>query len=150
MFWGCIGYHGVGQLVELHGRVNAAAYIEVLQGNLAASVENIFGDPDTPYVFQQDNAPVHTAAATTDWIENEGISVMRWPAYSPDINIIEHVWYWIFKKLRSDPPRTLDALRRRVFLHWNQITPNSIERLYNSLPRRIAQLIRRRGFPTSY
>jgi hypothetical protein len=38
----------------------------------------------------QDNAPAHNARATREWLENEGIPTINWPAHSPDLNLIKH------------------------------------------------------------
>ena len=47
----------------------------------------------------QDNAPCHTAAVTKHFLSNEGITALDWPAQSPDLNPIEHLWDWIEKEL---------------------------------------------------
>jgi hypothetical protein len=35
--------------------------------------------------FQQDNVRVHTARATRDYLQQNSINVMNWPALSPDL-----------------------------------------------------------------
>ena len=42
--------------------------------------------------FQQDNAKIHVVHVTQEWFEEHGIWVIDWPAYSPDMSLIEHVW----------------------------------------------------------
>ncbi len=150
MFWGCIGIYGPGELVVVPGRINSDVYINVLQDNLAQSVENIFGDRETFYVFQQDNAPAHTSRATRAWLEENDVMVMNWAPYSPDLNVIENVWGWLLTKLRADPPQTLGELHRRVMQLWSQLPPDYMENLYNSLPRRVESVLERRGYPTKY
>jgi hypothetical protein len=36
--------------------------------------------------FQQDNARAHTARATRDFLQQNNVNVMNWPALSPDLN----------------------------------------------------------------
>jgi len=45
-----------------------------------------------------DNASIHTAQATREFLKEHGIRVIEWPPYLPDLNPIEHMW-WILKKL---------------------------------------------------
>ena len=52
-------------------------YIDILDHNLLDSVENMFGDAMIPFIFQHDNASVHTMQT---WIDEHGVQVIQWPA----------------------------------------------------------------------
>jgi DDE superfamily endonuclease len=43
-------------------------------------------------MFMQNNARIHTAKKVKKWFEDEGILVIEWPPYSPDLNPIKHLW----------------------------------------------------------
>ena len=150
MFWGCIGYHGVGSLVEVEQTLNSVRYVEVLEDNLHESIENIFGDAQQNFVFQQDNAPCHSSRYTQDWLHRQNFQNMQWPSNSPDMNIVESVWGHIAQKLRENPPVNLRELRHKVHTIWASITPEYIQGLYHQIPRRVRTLIVKRGYPTQY
>ena len=150
MFWGCIGYGVLGHLVEVNGRMNQDDYVGILSQHLPPSAQDIFGQAQPNFVFQQDNAPPHTGRRAANWISNQPFQCMEWPPYSPDMNLIESVWGWILRKLNADPPSTLDQLRQRIQQHWGEVTPQELRRLYHQMPRRVQLLRRVRGYPTKY
>ena len=61
MLWGVLSSYGMGQLVPIDGKVNAQAYIGILEQYLLPYLADTMPDGA---VFQQDNCPSHTARAT--------------------------------------------------------------------------------------
>lgn len=49
-----------------------------------------------------------------DWIAKEKIRVMKWPAQSPDLNLIENLWEIINRKIRKVAIRYKDQLFEEV------------------------------------
>ncbi len=63
------------------------------------SSDKLYGDAD--YIFQQDLAPAHTAKGTKSWFNDQGVTVLDWPANSPDLNPIDNLWGIVKRKMRQ-------------------------------------------------
>ncbi len=89
MIWAAMSSAGVGPLCFLKSTVNAAIYQEILEHFMLPSADKLYGDAD--FIFQQDLAPAHTAKCTKSWFNDNGVTVLDWPANSPDLNPIENL-----------------------------------------------------------
>ncbi len=101
---------GVGPLCFLKSTVNAAIYQEMLEHFMLPSADKIYGDAD--FIFQQDLAPAHTAKGTKSWFNDHGVTVLDWPANSPDLNPIEKM------KMRDTRPNNADDLKAVIKATW--------------------------------
>ena len=151
MVWGCMGWEGVGNLVEVEGRMNGEQYVNILDGNLLESMENLLLDPEIA-IFQQDNDPKHTSKIAAKWFDDHEINCMDWPAQSPDLNPIEHLWTTLKHKLNEydKPPSGAWELWDRVAEKWGEITEEDCQRLIRSMPRRLKAVVSAHGGHTKY
>ncbi len=140
MIWAAMSSAGVGPLCFLKSTVNAAIYQEILEHFMLPSADKLYGDAD--FIFQQDLAPAHTAKGTKSWFNDHGVTVLEWPANSPDLNPIENLWGIVKRKMRDTRPNNADELKATVKATWASIPPQQCHKLITSMPRRIEAVIK--------
>ena len=103
-------------------------------------------------VFQDDNARPHRARGVQDYFRQHGIQRMEWPARSPDMNPIEHLWDLLERRVCGRPqvPQTVADLRQALIHKWRNIPQADISNLINSMRRRCMELLREHGGHTHY
>ncbi len=148
MIWAAISSAGVGPLCFLKSTVNAAIYQEILEHFMLSSADKLYGDAN--FIFQQDLAPAHTAKGTKSWFNDHGVTVLDWPANSPDLNPIENLWGIVKMKVRDTRPNNADDLKAAIKETWASIPPQQCHKLITSMPRRIEAVIKAKGAPTKY
>jgi transposase len=104
------------------------------------------------FFFMDDNARPHMARIVVRYLEQVGIRLLPWPANSPDLNPIEHVWDFLGKRVRRRQlrPETLNGIRVALEEECVQIPQNYIASLIQSMQNRLRDVIRARGGNTRY
>lgn len=150
MVWGGICLGARTELVVVDGgNLNADRYIrEILEEHVVPFAPFIGNN----FVLMQDNARAHSARTVQTYLNHVGITVMEWPARSPDMNPIEHVWDLLKRSVKSrmPPPNNLNELRNALLEEWQRLPQETIDNIIRSMPRRMETLIRARGGNTRY
>ena len=147
MVWGSMCWHGIGSLVKLEGRLDSIAYQQVLEEHMLADAETMIGED---FVFQQDNAPIHTSRSTRQWLREHDVTLLDWPPKSPDANPIENLWRDIKTAANRRQPRNANELWNALLEAWQQIPPAHVQNLAESVPRRLEAIRKARGGNTRY
>lgn len=153
MMWGCMTSLGVGyacRIVEYP--MNSKLYTHILNTSFKDTLK-YYGFSKKNVIFQQDGDTKHTSKLTKKWLENNQIRyIKKWPACSPDLNPIEHLWHHL--KLRLDAyetkPKNIDELWNRIDIEWNKFTKEDILPYYEAIPKRIEDVIKNKGGYTNH
>jgi len=160
MVWPCIWGRNKGPLIPIFEKsVDRIVYIGVLEDDLVdvwQEVDDTVGDP----IFHQDGAKIHTARDTMASFAENQIRVMEWPPNSPDANPIEHCWKRMKEKLHhrfpnihktNGGPDVRKHLAEALNQGWAQdIEGEFLQKLWESLPNRVAAVLDARGWYTKY
>ena len=60
------------------------------------------------------------------WCHNNGVTVLDFPPYSPDLNPIENIWAYLKYTITSSNPKSADELRQLVVSEWAKILLNAV------------------------
>lgn len=113
----------------------------------------LFPDPNL-VTFMQDGATSHTTKVNLELIGSKVKRVWSkhtWPGNSPDLNPVEHVWSILQDSIFLEPrPKNRQQLIDRVKSTWYGLKPAYLEKLAQSLVKRITQVQNRDGLKTDY
>jgi hypothetical protein len=149
MVWGAIGFNCKSRLLFIDGTLTSQRYItDVLE---VEAVSLVLESPRL--IYQQDNARPHSARSTMNYLTSMGVDVLPWPARSPDLNPIEHLWDMLQRRLHdnyAELPANVQMLRTRLQQQWDEIQLSEINDLCDSMTRRLRACMDVRGGHTSY
>ncbi|GFV28569.1 transposable element Tcb1 transposase [Trichonephila clavipes] len=134
MVWGAFAYNTRLPLVLIRGTMTAQWYVhDILQPHVLPFMQRL---PEA--IFQQDNARSHTAGVSQDCILT--VTILPWPARSPDLSPIEHIWDHL--RQRVGHPSNLNELEATGYSKYGM---KCLKTSYRTMPDRIASCIRARG-----
>ncbi|GFX09908.1 transposable element Tcb2 transposase [Trichonephila clavipes] len=98
-------------------------------------------------ILMDDNARPHRARIVEEYLEDHGLERMEWPARSPDLNPIEHLWDYLGREVAAlnPPPRSLHELKQGLLCVWSSLPIPVSDNLINSMGNRCRQCIQVSG-----
>lgn len=151
MVWGAISATRTYPLVRIPSTLTGAGYADLLT-NFFSTIrpKSRATAKHFPWVFQQDNAPIHTSKVAMGVLKKHRLEVLKWPALSPDLSPIENLWSIVSQRLYKASFATADQMFSAVQREWDNIPPSILTSLYESMSRRCDECIKARGYPTRY
>ena len=152
MVWACFNYRGVGKLIVLPQNLtmNKERYLELLSDHLYDCFRMCKVKLDRG-IYMQDGATCHTAKIIKEYFSFVKINyIEKWPGNSPDINPIENLWPLVKRKLRDRDTSTIAKLRDAIYEILHSIDRKVFRKLAGSIPNRLRQVERQKGYPIKY
>lgn len=149
MMWGAFGMKGKSNLVVLEGRQNSADYIYTVSEHILPFAHANYG---IDYVYMQDNASIHASYEIMGFFKEQGVTVLDWPARTPDLNPIENVWAILARKVYSNGKQYTSVADLTVAVQdaWKSVTMEELHKLMGSMPARCFEVARKNGNKTHY
>jgi len=132
MIWGCFSYYGVEPIHWIKTIMDQHIYINILQDVMLPYASE---EMTLQWTFQQDNDPKHTSKLAKKWFKNNNIEVIKWPAQSPDLNLIENLWTDVKKAVFNAKPKNTSELWQIVEQSWKAIPQEKHRTLVDSMKR---------------
>jgi DDE superfamily endonuclease len=150
MVWAGIGYHKKTDITFVETTMKAIDYQQMVALHLPTYGNDLAG---IGWKLQQDNAPAHAAKSTLEFFKQKKIDILeKWPPKSADMNIIENFWSILAQKVYKDNRQfeNKTQLKEAIVQSWLEIAQTLIHKLFDNLPRRINELMEKKGKETKY
>lgn len=146
--WGCICAEGLGHAELVAGSLDSTRHRDILRHNLIQSFRAFY--PAGPWHFQQDNVRFHTTPETVTYLHEKGVTLLEWPAWSPDLNPMENLWNVLKARVYARFPQSLEEREAAIREEWDAVDLKFISRICRSMPRRLQLLLDNNGHKISY
>jgi hypothetical protein len=136
--------------------ITSAEYDVVLREHLLPDGAHLMLESNhRTWVFQQDNDPVHSCASTVihtyNRAHNTHIKLLpNWPAYSPDLNLIENWWSVVDAKMNELGCKTFEEYTNRLCSTLKAVPSDWLHMAYAGMQQRLQDTIMLKGDKTAH
>ncbi|GFU06150.1 transposable element Tcb2 transposase [Trichonephila clavipes] len=150
LVWAGISLGGHTDLHVFHGgTVTGLRYRDEILDPYVCPYASAIGND---FILIDNNARPHRARIVDEYLEDHGLERMEWPARSPDLNPIEHLWDYLGREVAAlnPPPRSLHELKQGLLCVWSSLPIPVSDNLINSMGNRCRQCIQVREHLINY
>ena len=124
--WGASCFNGTTDIAFFYGRQTSKDYQNVFKGNLLPIGNNV---------------SIYTSHSTIAWFTQNQLTVIDWPAISPDLNPMENIWGVLAWDVYAHGHQflTIQELKQQVEQGWFSLEPHFLQNLVQSMPNRFFQ-----------
>ena len=160
--WGAMRYGRLSKLIVIpenkgDGKMNAEEYCDIIMDGEMFDFWIQGSEELGALLMMEDGAAYHQGCATVRRKELEkdgwiGWGPGTWPSNSPDLNPIENLWHVLRSNIRKrkTQPRTKEELIEALQEEWKKLNMEVVNKLCDSMPRRLQAVIDARGGTTKY
>lgn len=117
---GAIGRDGIRTGLSVPGAIDGETMLFFVEELLVPTLHR--GN-----IVLMDNCAIHKLDEIEDALAAAGVGLLFLPAYSPDLNPIEHCWSKVKARLRALKPRTVSALFDALVAAFATITSHDLQ-----------------------
>ena len=146
MVYGYVTSDGFLSVRRIKGTLTRAKYESLLKNDVLVNLKSWYG---SNILHQYNNTRPHICKQVVSLLKKEKIDVLKWPPYSPDINIIENVWKLLKDKVFDGTDlMSKDALWIKIekaILELNRDGTSTIKRMFQNYNLRLLDVIKKHG-----
>ena len=145
--WGCFSLNCKLDLYVLDGTLTGQKYSDQTLCPLVVPHFDCHPLTSRPILMDANVRP-HRACIVQNYLQQEAIVLLPWPAMSPDMNPVEHLWNYLGRKVnaRTYPKVSiLQELGTVLVQEWQQYLHHRLRGLIKGMRRRVQELYRIQG-----
>ena len=147
MVWKCFSRNAVGSLVRITEIMDRFVYEKILSNHMLPHADGLLV---RDWLFQHDNDAKHKSKHVINFLKSKKVEVIAWPSQSPDLNLIEHLWQELDRRVRTKSFSNKQDFFNVLREEWANIPVERLRTLVDSMQARCVAVIKAKGYATKY